>query len=87
MGFSSQLKWEGLNPIYRQGVNFFEMFAKHQLGVAGCGWLQPGRNFLSTSHYRAIQPILNGFFLNMSHFKGLETDDDSSHHSMTLTLF
>ena len=23
-------------------------FAKHQPGVAGCGWLQQGRNFLST---------------------------------------
>ena len=26
----------------------FELFAKHQPGVVGCGWLQPGRNFLST---------------------------------------
>ena len=25
-----------------------DCFAKHQPGVAGCGWLQPGRNFLST---------------------------------------
>ena len=25
-----------------------DWFAKHQLGMAGCGWLQPGRNFLST---------------------------------------
>ena len=33
--------------LYR-GVNLFELFAKHQPGVAGCGWLQPGRNFLLT---------------------------------------
>ena len=32
----------------QRGVNLFELFAKHQPGVAGCGWLQPGRNFLST---------------------------------------
>ena len=25
-----------------------DCFAKHQPGVAGCGWLQLGRNFLST---------------------------------------
>ena len=25
-----------------------DCFAKHQPGVAGCGWRQPGRNFLST---------------------------------------
>ena len=25
-----------------------DCFTKHQPGVAGCGWLQPGRNFLST---------------------------------------
>ena len=25
-----------------------DCFAKHQPGVGGCGWLQPGRNFLST---------------------------------------
>ena len=25
-----------------------DCFAKHQPGVAGCDWLQPGRNFLST---------------------------------------
>ena len=25
-----------------------DCFAKHLPGVAGCGWLQPGRNFLST---------------------------------------
>ena len=25
-----------------------DCFAKHQPGVAGYGWLQPGRNFLST---------------------------------------
>ena len=25
-----------------------DCFAKHQPGVAGCGWVQPGRNFLST---------------------------------------
>ena len=25
-----------------------DCFVKHQPGVAGCGWLQPGRNFLST---------------------------------------
>ena len=25
-----------------------DCFAKHQPGMAGCGWLQPGRNFLST---------------------------------------
>ena len=32
----------------QRGVNLFELFAKHQPGVAGCGWLQAGRNFLST---------------------------------------
>ena len=32
----------------QRGVNLFELFVKHQPGVAGCGWLQPGRNFLST---------------------------------------
>ena len=32
----------------QRGVNLFELFAKHQPGAAGCGWLQPGRNFLST---------------------------------------
>ena len=31
----------------QRGVYLFELFAKHQPGVAGCGWLQPGRNFLS----------------------------------------
>ena len=35
------------NQIQR-GVNLFELFAKNQPGVASCGWLQPGRNFLST---------------------------------------
>ena len=25
-----------------------DCFEKHQPGVASCGWLQPGRNFLST---------------------------------------
>ena len=25
-----------------------DCFAKHQPGVAGCGWLQAGRNFLAT---------------------------------------
>ena len=25
-----------------------DCLAKHQSGMAGCGWLQPGRNFLST---------------------------------------
>ena len=25
-----------------------DCFVKHQPVVAGCGWLQPGRNFLST---------------------------------------
>ena len=25
-----------------------DCFAKHQPGVAGCGWLQPGRKFLTT---------------------------------------
>ena len=25
-----------------------DSFAKHQPGMAGCGWLQPGGNFLST---------------------------------------
>ena len=42
----------GSNPasasLVQRGVNLFELFAKHQPGVAGCGWLQPGRNFLST---------------------------------------
>ena len=28
-----------------------DCFAKHQPGMAGCGWLQPGRNFLSTWHH------------------------------------
>ena len=26
----------------------WKSFAKHQPGAAGCGWLEPGRNFLST---------------------------------------
>ena len=30
----------------QRGVNLFVLFAKHQPGVAGCGWLQQGRNFL-----------------------------------------
>ena len=34
--------------LIQRGVNLLELFAKHQPGVAGCGWLQPGRNFLST---------------------------------------
>ena len=36
------------NQTIQRGVNLFELFAKHQPGVADCGWLQPGRNFLST---------------------------------------
>ena len=41
---------QNLNPslTLQRGVNLFELFAKHQPGVAGCGWLQPGRNLLST---------------------------------------
>ena len=38
----------GRLAILQRGVNLFELFAKHQPGVAGCDWLQPGRNFLST---------------------------------------
>ena len=32
----------------QRGVNLFQLFAKHQPGVAGCVWLQPGKNFPST---------------------------------------
>ena len=32
----------------QRGVNLFELLAKHQPGVAGCGGLQQGRNFIST---------------------------------------
>ena len=37
-----------LHYSVQRGVNLFELFAKHQPGVAGCGWLQGGRHFLST---------------------------------------
>ena len=40
-------RFRSSNDLQR-GVNLFELFAKHQPGMAGCGWLQPGRNFLST---------------------------------------
>ena len=44
---AKRTKEEGKEFLQR-GVNLFELFAKNQPGVAGCGWLQPGRNFLST---------------------------------------
>ena len=37
-----------LRELYRLVQKKRDCFAKHQSGVAGCGWLQPGRNFLST---------------------------------------
>ena len=33
------VEWE----IVQRGVNLFELFAKHQPGVSGYGWLQPGQ--------------------------------------------
>ena len=39
---------ESVGRHVQRGVNLFELFARHQPGVAGCGWLQPGGNFLST---------------------------------------
>ena len=36
------------SPMQLIDLKTLELFAKHQPGVAGCGWLQPGRNFLST---------------------------------------
>ena len=33
-----------------------DCFANHQPSVAGCGWLQPGRNFLSISAISFAQP-------------------------------
>ena len=43
-----RLAEQSISTYIQRGVNLFELFAKHQPGVAGCGWLQPGRNFLST---------------------------------------
>ena len=37
-----------MNVQSQRGVNMFELLAKQQPGVAGCGWLQPGRNLFST---------------------------------------
>ena len=49
LGFLTAKKFRTVsNTQIQRGVNLFELFAKHQPGVAGCGWLQPGRNFLST---------------------------------------
>ena len=53
MAFTSKVtrfvRVEGNVVLVQRGVNLFELFAKHQPGMAaaGCGWLQPGRNFLS----------------------------------------
>ena len=42
-----KLAWNARNHI-QSCAEKRDCFAKHQPGVAGCGWLQPGRNFLST---------------------------------------
>ena len=35
-----------------------DCFAKHQPGVAGCGWLQPGRNFsLNLAPFILLNPV------------------------------
>ena len=44
---SMKIAWPWPTHLQR-GVNLFELFVKHQPGVTGFGWLQPGRNFLLT---------------------------------------
>ena len=49
-GFCLLCRWvvKNVTHIYRLVQKKRDCFVKHQPGVAGCGWLQPGRNFLST---------------------------------------
>ena len=39
-------KW--FQPKIQSCAEIRDCFVKHQPCMAGCGWLQPGRNFLST---------------------------------------
>ena len=43
--------------VIQRGVNLSELFAKHQPAVAGCGWLQPGKENFSQLSSNKFTPL------------------------------